>query len=253
MIWHALCAIPFETHFPKGMFMNLSPAFKPAVACESDHHASASSELAERLARLIALREHAPHDRGAIEAFIRDCFASAHGASVNHFMPRLLSLESRSGERIAAFGLRDAGRHSLFLEQYLDMPIESVLQSRLGRAVRRDEIIEVGNLSALYPGAARWLIVALTAVLHREGYRWVVFTGTAALRNGFTRLGLRPVEIGEASLARLPAVDRDGWGRYYDHAPLVMAGDIAQGYRELLMQGDLARMLRAGMDTVEAA
>lgn len=253
MIWHALCAIPFETHFPKGIFMNLSPAFMPAVACESDHHASASSELAERLARLIALREHPAHDRAVIEEFIRDCFATAHGARISHFMPRLLSLESQDGKMIAAFGLRDAGKHPLFLEQYLDMPVESVLESRLGCAVKRDDIIEVGNLSALYPGAARWLIVALTAVLYREGYRWVVFTGTTALRNGFSRLGLRPIEIGKASLERLPRADRREWGRYYEHAPLVMAGDIAQGYRELLLQRELAQMLRAGMESVEVA
>lgn len=206
-----------------------------------------------RLAQVFDLREHGAEHRSEIEGFIRQCFAAAHGARISHFMPRLLSLSTKRGDLIAAFGLRAASDTRLFLETYLDQPIEQVLQAQLGQPVRREEIIEVGNLSALYPGAARWLIVALTAMLHGEGYKWVTFTGTAALRNGFGRLGLRPVELGAATLDHLPPLDRADWGCYYDHAPKVMAGDIAYGYRALLMQRDLTALLRAGMDSVAAA
>ncbi len=206
-----------------------------------------------RLAQVFDLREHCTEERGEIEGFIRQCFATAHGARIGHFMPRLLSLRTKRSDLIAAFGLRAAANSRLFLENYLDRPIEDVLQSRRGETVRREEIIEVGNLSALYPGAARWLIVALTAMLHDEGYKWVTFTGTSALRNGFSRLGLRPVELGAATLEHLPLSDRVDWGSYYDHAPMVMAGDIAYGYHSLLEQRNLADLLRAGMNSIEAA
>jgi len=209
--------------------------------------------LNTRLAQVFDLREHQNGERGEIESFICQCFAAAHGARISQFMPRLLSLRAKRGDLIAAFGLRSAADSHLFLETYLNRPIEAVLQARLGEKVRREEIIEVGNLSALYPGAARWLMVALTAMLHDEGYKWVTFTGTAALRNGFSRLNLRPVELGAATLQHLSPSDRADWGRYYDHTPMVMAGDIAYGYRSLLMQRDLAELLRAGMDSVDAA
>lgn len=209
--------------------------------------------LNARLAQVFDVREHSGEERGEIEDFIRQCFSATHGASISHFMPRLLSLRAKRGDLIAAFGLRTASNSRLFLENYLDRPIEAVLQAQLGETVKRDEIIEVGNLSALYPGAARWLIVALTAMLHGEGYKWVTFTGTAALRNGFSRLGLRTIELGAATLEHLPSQDRAGWGRYYENTPMVMAGDIAYGYRSLLMQRDLTELLRAGMNSVEAA
>lgn len=207
--------------------------------------------LDSRLSQLFNVREHGQEERGEVEAFIRECFAAVHNSRITHFMPRLLSLRSRHGERIAAFGLRPALQQPLFLETYLNRPIEQVLQTRLGLPVQRDEIIEVGNLSALYPGAARWLIVAVTAILHREGYKWVTFTGTASLRNGFHRLGLRPIELGKASPERLPEHERGNWGSYYDQNPMVMVGDIGHGFHSLLVQRDLADLLRGSIASVE--
>jgi len=210
------------------------------------------SGLQQRLERLFDLREHDNATRTTAEEFIHACFATAHGAHIRHYMPRLLSLHA-GHEMVAAFGLREARDERLFLETYLDHPIEAVLQQQLGQQVRREEIIEVGNLSARYPGAARLLVVAITALLHEAGYRWVVFTGTTALRNGFQRLGLRPVELGAATLQHLPVHERADWGRYYEANPVVMAGDIAHGYRELLLDHELFQSLRAGISTVDEA
>lgn len=207
--------------------------------------------LNAHLARVFDLYEHVESDRDDAEQFIRRCFFAMHGANIQRFMPRLLSLRAKGGDRIAAFGLRNAAQSPLFLENYLDCPIEETLHNRLRQPVRREEIVEVGNLSALYPGAARWLIVALTAMLHEEGYRWVVFTGTKALRNGFHRLGLQPVELGAATLMHLPAEDRADWGSYYDHAPAVLAGNIDYGYQSLLQQRDLSKLLRASIGTID--
>lgn len=233
--------------------MAATPALLQSEFLDYPESAADVEVLNTRLAQVFDLREHHADQRGEIENFIHQCFAAAHGARISQFMPRLLSLRARGGGLIAAFGLRAAADSRLFLETYLNRPVEAVLQARLGQAVRREDIIEVGNLSALYPGAARWLIVALTAMLHDEGYKWVVFTGTAALRNGFGRLGLRPVELGAATLEHLNPQDRADWGSYYEHAPMVMAGDIGYGYRALLMQRDLAGLLRAGMECIEAA
>jgi len=230
------------------LHVQLHPGFPAHVADDYD-----SKALNARLAQVLDVCEHENDERGEIENFIRQCFSAAHGARISHFMPRLLSMSTRGGDLIAAFGLRAALNSPLFLETYLDQPIEDILQSKLGRVVPREEIIEVGNLSALYPGAARWLIVALTAKLHDEGYKWATFTGTSALRNGLSRLGLRPVNLGLATLEQLPISDRANWGSYYDNAPMVMAGDIDYGYRSLLQERNLTELLRGGMNSVDAA
>ncbi|HEY8118600.1 MAG TPA: thermostable hemolysin [Methylophilaceae bacterium] len=231
--------------------MTASKPNSPDALLYGDSALDNHNSVNQRLAQLFNLNEHNSQDRNKVEDFIRERFSATHGACINIFMPRLLSLRTIHDEMIAAIGLRAAIDGRLFLETYLNRPIESLLQERLGVAIGREEIIEVGNLSTLYPGAARWLIVAVTALLKTEGYKWVVFTGTPTLRNGFHRLGLRPVELGKATIHHLPAHERAMWGNYYDHSPMVMAGDIEHGYHSLLMQRDLTNLLRGGISSVE--
>ena len=219
------------------------------------HHATggvAKAFLAPREESFV-LREDFATERGDTESFIQQCFATAYGARIARFMPRLLSLHTARGDLVAALGLREAADSSLYLETYLDQPIEDILHARLGKAVGRNEIIEVGNLSTIHPGTVRWLIVALTSKLHAEGYKWVTFTGTSALRNAFCRLGLRPVKLGVATSEHLPPAERILWGSYYDQQPMVMAGDIVDGYRFLHRQGNASEVLRAGGTRCKAA
>lgn len=185
------------------------------------------------MSRLFVLQECSAEDRPQTERFIHDCFHAAYGADITHFMPRLFELKTQRGERVAAFGIRNAGETPLFLETYLDQPVELAMEQKIGKALQRDKIVEVGNLAAVYPGAARWLIVALTIKLYQSGIEWVVFTGTQELRNGFRRLGLHPIMLGEASLEQLPEAERTHWGRYYEARPAVMAGNIGYGYCEM--------------------
>ena len=116
--------------------------------------------------------------RVALEDFIRQRFAEHYGARVRHFMPCLLGLHGDNGQVQGAVGLRSAQRRPLFLERYLDEPIELAVARRSGRPVPREEIVEVGNLAAFGSASARLLIVALTDLLVAQGFRWVVFTGT---------------------------------------------------------------------------
>jgi len=176
---------------------------------------------------------HTGEARRDVERFIHQSFARSYGADVRHFLPRLLSLHRDDASLLAAFGTRPAAAGRLFLETYLDQPIQRVLSDRLGTAIRRDQVVEVGNLAA-QPGSTRLMIAALTALLYGEGFRWVVFTGAPQLHNSFLRLGLEPLVLGPADKKRLPAADREGWGSYYDQGPHVFAGDIQHGLRLLL-------------------
>ena len=167
-------------------------------------------------------------ERSACESFIADRFQRAHGARIAHFSPHLLGVRDALGRWRAASGYTPADRKRLFLEQYLDAPVEHVLGQHRGRAIKRDVIVEVGNLAAASMGMARALIPLLAQHLDRLGYEWVVFTATRELRNTFARLGLHPVSLAPADRARL--AERGGdWGSYYDNDPVVMAGRISHG------------------------
>lgn len=194
------------------------------------------------LCRLCEERQGA--QRRTAEQFIHRKFAETFGADVQAFLPRLFSLRLHDGDRLAAFGIQPAGESPrLFLETYLDHPIEHVLSAATGREISRSAIVEVGNFAAS-PGNTRLMIVTLTAFLQREGFAWVAFTGLPLLRNAFNRLGLAPVSLCPADRNRLPEEERSRWNRYYDHAPTVMAGDIDSGLDTLLDSPGIAALLK---------
>ena len=204
----------------------------PLAACTPQSTRADTSITSGRL-DAVQLIETAPANRGEIECFIATRFAEVYGARVRHFMPRLLGLQDANGALIAGLGLRHAQAGPLFLEQYLDAPVEQIIAAHFGVAASRDEIVEVGNLAGATPGALRRLIPALTARVHAEGFRWVAFTGSARLCSGFTRLGLPLNVVAPAHIERLPLDERENWGSYYEHDPSVMLGNIITGYRRL--------------------
>lgn len=184
------------------------------------------------------LRERSGGERAEAEHFIRERYAEAYGACLEHFMPRLFSVEDEGGRLVGALGVRVAAEQPLFLERYLGRPIEQVIaEAGTGEALRT-QVVEVGQFAGTGPGAFRSMIAGLTAVLHREGYRWVCFTGTRALRNAFHRLGLAPRDLGAADPGCLGPAEQAAWGSYYAHAPRVVFGDIGEGYAALSLRGE---------------
>ncbi len=187
----------------------------------------------QREPRVILERfERSDVGRAEIEAFIAATFLKNYGARIAHFNDTLVGSRDHDGNWTAALGYSLAGAHPLFLEHYLDAPVEAEIGARLGHPVAREGVVEVGNLAALHPGAARALIVGSTTMLHELGLRYVTFTATTSLLNSFGRLQLRPQVLALADPARLP-VDGGQWGSYYDTHPQVMFGDIQYGYSEL--------------------
>ncbi len=167
--------------------------------------------------------------RKEAEAFIAAHFRAAHQARIRQFMPTLLGARDGHGRLIIACGLRGAEQERrLFLESYLEQPVEAALSSAMGGRVSRACVVEVGNLAAASPATARELIAALTHYLSSAPFEWVVFTGVAALRNSFRRLGIPLVDLGPASLEALPEEARHDWGDYYRSGPRVCAVSIRE-------------------------
>lgn len=170
--------------------------------------------------------------RAELVQYIQQRFFEAHGADVQMFMPELLGLRTANGALCASAGLRLASHEPLFLEHYLDSPIEQAATGLLGASVQRASIVEVGNLAASNLGSARLCIITLTWLLAVRGLEWVVFTGNTSLVNSFGRLGLRPVTVCAADPLRL-GEHRHDWGRYYQTRPHVHIGNIRAGFAHL--------------------
>lgn len=160
-------------------------------------------------------------------------YRKAYGARLTSFMPRLLSVFGDNGLPRAVVGMRHAADGPLFLETYLDEPIEQAIAAKTGKTFDRRVIVEIGNMAESRPGDARLGIIGATMYLHKLGYRWVVFTAVPQLLNAFKRLGIGIVEVAPADPARLPPDQVGVWGTYYDEHPMVCLGDISGGYDSL--------------------
>ncbi len=170
--------------------------------------------------------------RASLQGFIAAAFHKTYGAELSHFCDTLIGCRDEHGQWIAALGYTLAADGPLFLEQYLDGPLELEIGARAGHAIERRQIVEVGNLAAGHAGAARALIVSMTRLLHAQGLHWVAFTATASLLNSFARLRLKPGVLADADPRRLPDAGKH-WGSYYHSQPQVMFGDIRYGYAQL--------------------
>lgn len=184
-----------------------------------------------------------PHDRQrpVFEAFIQQCFRQAHGADIRHFMPELFGMKDGVGGLCAVAGVRLAAAGPLFLERYLDEPIDALICAATDQAVDRMAIVEVGNLAARDMGSARLSIIAITYVLAMGGLEWVAFTGNTGLVNSFHRLGLKPLPLCAADPARL-GEDSHVWGSYYASKPWVHVGNIRAGFIHLRNVGMFNRL-----------
>lgn len=170
--------------------------------------------------------------RRPTENFIAAQFLKAYGARISEFMPELMGLYD-NGALAAACGLRAAASGSMFLEQYLEHPVENVLGEMTGTAIQRRTIVEVGNLSISRPGYARHLVCWLTLHLHDMGIQWVVFSAVPALRNNFQRLGIPMVTMAPARSDMLPEGADASWGSYYDQKPMVTAVSVESAFKAL--------------------
>lgn len=187
-------------------------------------------------------------ERSEVQAFIARIYAQRFGAHVQRFAPCLVSLrDPLSGDILAAAGYRFADTGPLFLERYLNAPIEDLLSAQHGAPVARRGVVEVGHLAAGRAGEGRRLIMLLGQHLaqpEQQDAEWVVSTLTQELRHLFVRLGVTPLALGQADPAAV-GDDLAAWGSYYNHRPVVLAGRLQAALR---LMGRRAARANAGAD-----
>jgi len=177
--------------------------------------------------RLHLYEQHDPN-RAELERFVQAAFATKHAAQIRHFMPTLLAMRNEKGSLCGVAGFRSAARESLFLERYLDEPIECAIRTSTRHDVSRSQIVEVGNLAGVSCRAAMRLVLELPRLLIARGQRWIVFTATDRVRSLLAGYRAPLLELAAARANRVAAM-RDDWGRYYETDPRVMLGYLPDG------------------------
>lgn len=177
--------------------------------------------------------------REEAEKFIAERYRRDYGATLTHFLPTLVTLPAIGGELLSAAGIAPASAGRLFLEHYLEVPVEQAIAARLGHPIARTTVLEVGNLASGTAGGGRLMILTLARLLEGRGLEWIAFTATRTLRNSLARLGITAHELAVADRSALGA-DGATWGRYYDHDPRVVACSLHAAWSLLYGTGGVA-------------
>jgi hypothetical protein len=189
--------------------------------------------------------------RAEVEQHVAERYAGTYGARLTHFLPWFLALECL-GARTGVVGMQAADAQPLFLERYLDRPVENQLAERIGHPVARGALVEIGNLVADKRGASQLLFLLFTAILHQAGYEWIVFTATRSLRNNLEKLGFPLLELQRIEAQRLDPDLLAQWGSYYHTEPMVMAGSLAAAQDLCARQPLFRRVLRLYRGQIDA-
>ncbi|MDB5456146.1 MAG: hypothetical protein JWP92_1731 [Caulobacter sp.] len=182
--------------------------------------------------KVISIHHLMRPERLRVEAYIEAAYVSAFNGVIRRHYPTLMSVQDGEGRIHAAVGFRFAARERLYLEQYLDEPVEAAIARKLGEPVRREGVAEIGNLGSGSVGASMFLFLALARHLDQNGCTHAVATATRQLRRSFGRVGFETEVLIRAEPSRLGEAATE-WGAYYQRDPEVLAGAIGPALRPL--------------------
>lgn len=158
--------------------------------------------------------------RSVVELEIQRLYRRRYGAVLDSFAPMMVAEVTQAGTIECVAGLR-FGHEPLFLECYLDRPVEQVLEHHLCRDVERSRIVEVCHLAGAGSGCSLTFVRKLIAMLEATDVASAIFTATRPLRHLLRRSDLSLVELGAATIDRVPRPE--AWGSYFEHDPRIMA------------------------------
>jgi hypothetical protein len=209
------------------------------------------SKALNRLLRLkpsFSLHNDYSSQRRQLEAYIGQQFEETYGATITEFLPEFLGMQCE--HRISAVaGIRPAIGRNLFVEQYIDTPIELAINQFTPSPIQRSEIAEIGNLSAMHRGATILFFIVFAAIMHEAGFKWAVFTATEQLEAIIKKLNFITHDLAVANPRRL-GDDASRWGTYYDTSPAVCVGDISATVEKLRQSPLPATVLAIFNDTI---
>lgn len=173
--------------------------------------------------------------------FIRQQYFLAHGARLSQLMKNLYALKEEDGALLGAVGLDSFSDEPRLVECYLKQPAEAYLSNHLGETVRRDQIMEAGNLAATNLTGAILLTAFLTNEADRQQKSWALFTATAAVRVALKRIGIPYQSLLKATPDCVGNHYGD-WGSYYQQDPEVVLVNVGESMSAVGRKYDIARL-----------
>jgi len=171
-----------------------------------------------------ALYSQSSMERDRAECIIKDAFKATYNAEINDFLPLLIAAKNDQ-QLDAVIGVGGAANAQLYLESYLNFPIETEINKHCQLTVHRKNIVEIGNLVANRAGVSRQLFIVLALALNEIGIEWVSFTATPHVELLLQKLTFEPIEICAAQEIRV-VNGQSTWGTYYGLAPKVCIGNV---------------------------
>lgn len=166
-------------------------------------------------------------NRPLAEAYIAQHFAREYNAHIGSFLPHLLTMRCQDNYS-GAVGMRNAGSATLYLEQYLEQPIEQAIAGIAQRFVKRERIVEIGNLVSTQRGASHLIFLIFSVMLQELGTEWIAFTATGQVAQILSRLKFHTHTLCAADQNKLQSEEAQQWGAYYQKKPHVLVGEIKQ-------------------------
>lgn len=190
--------------------------------------------------------------RNEVENFILNAYKKNFDARLRSFLPNLVASSDADDYIGAAFGYSDAADNRLFLETYLDQPIDHMLSKKTNQNIQRKHIVEVGNLAISESTDSVTFLRDIASYLQDLGYEWIVCTATRYLRLLFLRAGTRPLSIGCASMTKVQD-DGTDWGSYYATVPEILVGNVRQSIAQINQKVAVNRSNRKSSNRLKLA
>lgn len=226
--------------------VTLSPVeYLPPLAYKDCQPAGAEQQQAQ-----LVWCDRGHNCRDSLEQFIAGGFAAAYDARVSQFMPHLLAVTLHCQWQ-AVLGIRSGLAPRLFVEQYLDADICTVLAGA-GIATQRAQVAEIGNLYASGRQQTLLLFIAMAVALYQQGYRHLVCCATPTVMSMLSRHGLQLNILAEGDPSRLGDAAAD-WGSYYQRHPQVCQLDLTAAYQLIMAKPQLQQMLSGFLPFLQCA
>ncbi|MBL4681474.1 MAG: thermostable hemolysin [Pseudomonadales bacterium] len=174
---------------------------------------------------------------GNVNKLISKAYAKHFQCDLRHFLPSSFSLVS-SNEVVACTGFQSADHSELFLEQYLDKPIEQALSIAMDSSIERKDIVEIGGFAVTSSNHALSFMLQLAPAFQNLGFRYAVCTVTYPVRKYLKNLGLDTVFLGDATPDMVDTSD-NAWGSYYRLKPVILGGNINAAVQKIYNWGDV--------------
>lgn len=172
--------------------------------------------------------------------FVRATYSKHFDCDLAFFFPHMIVMFNRTHvhlvghpgyDIVGAVGYQVADL-PLFLEQYLERPVEAEIGALTGHQPNRASLVEVGGFAVSSREHAMPLMLALAEQLDGLGLETVVCTASGPIRCCMAKAGLQTTVFGEAQPDKVDT-SKNAWGRYYDTRPKLVFGDISEGRSRL--------------------